>query len=276
MKRFDPKPTLGDGSFLRRILPQSRRAASRRRLSAQSFPQEWESVLLSNVAHYGLLSKEEQSHLRNDARILLVEKQWEGCGGLKMTDEIRLTIAAQAALMLLGLKNHYFSRVLSIVVFPSEFELPKEEWEDETAKGQVVDGQAVNYGPVILSWDTVLAEGQNPSMGHNLVIHEFAHQLDFLDGYTNGVPPLKGKQQFAKWRQTMTAEFTRLRRDFRKGRDTFLGDYAATNAGEFFSVASERFFMVPMKLRHYHGKLYHLLAESYRVDPVRWFAGRGQ
>lgn len=227
--------------------------------------------MFRNVAHYSRLSQEEQSHLRNDARILVAEKQWEGCGGLEMTDEIRITIAAQAALMLLGTKNDYFSRVLSIVVFPSEFELPKEEWEDEEAEGRVVGGQAVDYGPVILSWDTVLAEAQDPSMGQNLVIHEFAHQLDFLDGYTNGAPPLKGKQQAAKWRETMTAEFTRLRRDYRKDRETFLGDYAASNATEFFSVASERFFMVPVQLQHYHAKLYHLLAEYYRVDPVRWF-----
>src|SRR5262245_18339070 len=106
--------------FLKR-LPGTRRA-DRRRLSAEPFPEEWQSILRRNIAHYSLLSTEEQSRLRTDARILVAEKQWEGCGGLEMTDEIRITIAAQAALMLLGLKHDYFSRVLSIVVFPSQFE----------------------------------------------------------------------------------------------------------------------------------------------------------
>jgi Mlc titration factor MtfA (ptsG expression regulator) len=132
-------------------------------------------------------------------------------------------------------------------------------------------GQAVYRGPVILAWDAVLAEGRDPSLGNNVVIHEFAHQLDFLDGYINGTPELVREDLGQRWQDVMTSEYARLVRAVRKGLDTFLGDHAARNETEFFAVASERFFTLPERLRNYHRALYDVLADYYGVDPIKWF-----
>ncbi|HEY5910202.1 MAG TPA: zinc-dependent peptidase [Verrucomicrobiae bacterium] len=240
-------------------------------LLAEPFPKEWESWLSANMTHYRLLSDAERARLRDDARVLIAEKTWEGCDGLKVTEMMKLTVAAQAALLLLGLEHDYFSRVRSIVLFPSAFELPAESWEE---RGTTALGRAVDYGTVFLSWETVLAEARDPTTGHNLVIHEFTHQLDFLDGYTNGVPPLRGREQTQRWQQVMQGAFQRLRRDLQMGGQPFLGSYAATNPTEFFSVTSEKFFSVPGQLRQSHRDLFEVLAEYYRVDPLRWFEGK--
>jgi len=243
----------------------------RRELLAQPFPKEWKAWLSAKMAHHRLLNDAERTRLHDDARVLIAEKTWEGCDGLKVTEMMKLTVAAQAALLILGLEHDYFSRVLSIVLFPTDFELPAESWEE---RGRVVAGQAVNYGSVFLSWETVLAEARDPTTGHNLVIHEFAHQLDFLDGYTNGAPVLRSRDETQRWQRVMQGTFQRLRRDLQTGRKTFLGSYAATNPTEFFSVASEKFFSLPRQLRQCHPELFEVLAEYYRVDPLMWFEGK--
>src|SRR5437016_3692162 len=143
--------------------------AFRRELLAQPFPKEWEAWLSANMAHYRLLNNAERARLQDDARVLIAEKAWEGCDGLKVTEPMKLTVAAQAALLLLGLEHDYFSRVRSIVLFSTAFELPAESWQE---RGRIITGQAVDYGTVFLSWDTVLAEARDPTIGHNLVIHE--------------------------------------------------------------------------------------------------------
>ncbi len=250
---------------------RAKKSAFIQQLLAQPFPQEWESWLSANMTHYRRLSDTERARLRDDARVLIAEKSWEGCDGLKVTEMMKLTVAAQAALLLLGIEHDYFSRVRSIVLFPTAFETPAESWEEH---GSVVAGRAIDYGSVFLSWEPVLTEARDPTAGHNLVIHEFAHQLDFLDGYTNGVPPLRSREQTRRWQQVMHGAFNRLRRELQMGRKTFLGSYAATNPAEFFSVVSERFFSLPGQLRQGHPELFEILAEYYRVDPLRWFEGK--
>jgi hypothetical protein len=232
--------------------------------TASILPQEWESFLTRNISHDRLLSEVQRARLRRNVLTFVEEKYWEGCAGLQMTDEIRVTVAAQACLMLLGLLHDSFTRVRTILVYSSSFVVPT---------GRVVSGQAVFHGPVILAWDTVLAEGQDPSAGHNLVIHEFAHQLDMLDGYAEGTLDLVGEPA-KRWGAVLAAEYTRLRRDVRKGRDTFLGDYAATDKTEFFAVASERFFTRPMQLRRYHPSLYESLVRGFGIDPRMWFVNK--
>jgi MtfA peptidase len=249
---------------------RAKQNAFRRDLLAQPFPEEWKAWLSANMAHYRLLSDTERTRLHEDARVLIAEKTWEGCDGLKITEMIKLTVAAQAALLVLGLDHDYFSRVLSIVLFPAAFELPAESWEE---RGSFALGRAVNYGTVFLAWETVLAESRDPSTGHNLVIHEFTHQLDFLDGYTNGAPVLRSRQQTQRWQRVMNGTFQRLRRELQMGRKTFLGSYAATNPTEFFSVASEKFFCLPAQLHQSHPELFDVLAEYYQVSPLRWFEG---
>jgi Mlc titration factor MtfA (ptsG expression regulator) len=244
----------------------------RQRVLAAPYPEGWETVLGTNVKHYSLLGEAERARLRDDLRILVAEKEWEGCGGLSVTEEMQVTIAAQASLLLLGIEHDYFASVLSVLVYPATFQIPRSRWRDREPLVDGMDGQAVQRGPVILAWDAVLAEGKDPRCGHNVVIHEFAHQLDFLDGYFNGAPGSHDPRQAERWYRVMTREYRRLQRNLDLGRGTFFGPYAGTNEGEFFAVVSERFFTRPAPLRRWHSDLYEVLAEYYRVDPCAWFA----
>lgn len=245
------------------------RTRRRGRLLAQPFPAAWPAYLDSNVAPYRTLSSAEKRRLHDDLRILVAEKNWEGCGGLTMTEEIKVTIAAQAALLLLGIQHDYFPKLMSILVYPSSFLVPDrpepDDWlveEDEDARS----GEAWYRGPVILAWDEVLDNGRDPSQGRNLVIHEFAHQLDFEDGILNGTPPLSTRASREAWRDVMTGEYERLVRESEEGRDTLLDEYGAQDPMEFFAVVSECFFTQPRPMRSRHPRLYQLLREYYQQD----------
>lgn len=243
----------------------------RRRLLARPFPADW-LAYLNNVAAYPLLNEDEQARLRDDLTVFVAEKNWEGCGGLTMTDEIKVTIAAQACLLLLGMEHDYFSRVLSVLVYPSAYRVPDREGViDKHGHGML--GQAWYRGPVILAWDVVAAESRDFSSGRNLVLHEFAHQLDFLDGLANGTPPLKNREQQAKWHGIMTAEYDKLVRDSQKGKATVLDSYGASDPPEFFAVATECFFTQPAPLQRRHPLLYQVLREYYGQDPAVRAAG---
>jgi MtfA peptidase len=245
----------------------------RAKLLALPFPPKWLTFLHKNVAHYQHLSEEEQTRLRNDLRIFVSEKHWEGCGGLEITDEIKVTIAAQACLLVLGMRHNYFDRVSSILVYPRGYLVPVDDdpvHDNHSARL----GEAHYRGPVVLSWAEVLSEGRTPAAGHNLVIHEFAHQLDFLDGVVDGTPPLKDAAQARRWHDVMTAEYQRLIRESASGQATVLDQYGTTNEAEFFAVATECFFDLPVALKQRHPQLYDLLREYYQQDPAARCAGK--
>ncbi|OWK43795.1 zinc-dependent peptidase [Fimbriiglobus ruber] len=249
------------------------RARRRRKLLAEPFPSWWEAILRRNVGHYDHLSPAEQAKLRDITRILVAEKRWEGCGGVFVTDEIKITIAAQAALLLLGADHDYYARVPTIIVYPSHFRTPnpEDDWEDDELSDTVLDGQAVYRGPVILSWDETLEESRKPDDGFNVVVHEFAHQLDFLDDAINGTPPLDDPALAARWRTVMTAAFEAHRRLLEQGEESFFTEHAAENETEFFADATEAFFCRPADLKADHPDVYDLLAGYYRVQPLAWF-----
>jgi Mlc titration factor MtfA (ptsG expression regulator) len=248
------------------------RRRRRARTLAQPFPADWLAYLRKNVLHYQFLSEQEQARLRDDLRIFVAEKHWEGCGGLQMTDEIKVTIAAQACLLVLGLEHNYFDRVQSILVYPYGYRAPA---PDLPPLGTIVDesharlGEAHYRGPVVLSWADVVYDSRHPSHGKNLVFHEFAHQLDMLDGVINGTPPLRTGEQTERWKDVMTQEYEALKRASAQGRATLLDDYGATNEGEFFAVATECFFDRPVEMARVHPRLYELLRDYFRQDPAR-------
>lgn len=245
----------------------------RRRIwQAKPFPLEWEHYINENVNHYHHLSPAERSQLRSSVQVLVPEKNWEGCGGLEMTDEVRVTIAAQISLLTLGFKDEYFDRVLSILVYPTAYAAPEKV---PTGGGMVLEveshreGEAWYRGPVILSWSDVLSSGRGDEGGHFLVAHEFAHQLDMLNGaYTDGVPPLDNNRLAQRWETVMSSEFNRLRMECDQGFHTVLDCYGATNRAEFFAVATENFFQRPRLLSLRHPQIYSLLCEYYRQDPA--------
>jgi Mlc titration factor MtfA (ptsG expression regulator) len=243
----------------------------RRRILAKPFPPAWLEVLNQNVPLYGLLAEAEQATLRDDLRIFAAEKNWEGCGGLVLTDEMRVTIAAHACLLLLGIDHDSFERVYTILVYPSGFRSP-EGWQgpDGVVHTDVgLLGEAWLRGPVILAWDDVLAGARNARDGRNVVLHEFAHQVDYLDGVADGTPPLRSREQYRRWHDVMTAEYTRLAEESEHGRPQVLDAYGATNPAEFFAVATECFFEKPLQMKHRHPQLYDVLREYYCQDTAR-------
>ncbi|MFZ5563223.1 MAG: M90 family metallopeptidase, partial [Thermodesulfobacteriota bacterium] len=163
--------------------------ASRRRakLAAAPFPDAWEDIVRRNVAHYCMLNAKEQAKLRGLVQVFVAEKHWEGAGGLALTDEIRVTISAQACLLLLGLEHNYYRNVQTIIVYPSTVVPPPrrpgffETMPEPVEPGHPIIGQAFMQGPVIIIWDAALQGSRHPERGHNVIYHEFAHKLDMLD-----------------------------------------------------------------------------------------------
>ena len=150
-------------------------------------------------------SEPEQARVRDAMRVLVAEKNWLGRGGLFISEEMTVTIAAQAALLLIGDDRGYYRRVRDIVVFPTTFRTPvaEDDWEDDELSDTISSGQAVDRGPVLLAWDQVLPEGRNPEGGYNVVVHEFAHQLDFSDQLADGTPPLGNRELESRWRYVL-------------------------------------------------------------------------
>jgi Mlc titration factor MtfA (ptsG expression regulator) len=228
----------------------------------------------TNVAHYRILDDAERAELCAMMQVFLEEKEWEGCGGLELTDEIRVTIAAQACLLQLGLPHDYYRNVESILVYPSVVLLPErqlgvfERVDGPLESNVAILGQACAQDTVILVWDAVLHGARHPEQGHNVVYHEFAHKLDMLDGSADGTPPLADSEQLDEWVAVCTREFLRLRSLAGKGHKTFLDAYGATNEAEFFAVATEEFFDRPCALLGHSPDLYHVLSAYYRQDPA--------
>jgi Mlc titration factor MtfA (ptsG expression regulator) len=216
------------------------------------------------------LSGEQRERLEGIALDLLIEKRWEAANGFDLTDEIRVRIAAQAAVLVLGLPDDSYHRVRSIIVHPTTLVL---RGEHSQVPGLVSDapvplaGLTESRGTVVIVWDVVQNDARHSGRGHNVVFHEFAHQLDMLDGTVDGTPPLTDQDQFDRWVEVCT----RIYHQVASGQGgAALSTYAGVNAGEFFAVATEVFFDNPSGLRHDHQDLYDVLAEYYRQDPMSW------
>lgn len=250
------------------------RERRRRKLLAAPFPVGWEDHILRNVAHYAWLDAQERQQLRDLVRVFVAEKHWEGCGGLTLDDEIRVTIAAQACLLVLGLPHELYRNVQSILVYPSTvvapqrrlgaFEIPRKPVEGPLP----ILGEAQMRGPVILVWDAVKRTGRHPESGHNVVYHEFAHKLDMLDGRADGTPPLHGRAEVQRWAEVCTREYLALREHAERGERSLLDEYGASSEAEFFAVATEQFFDQPIALSSRHPELYGVLQAFYRQDPA--------
>lgn len=243
----------------------------RKRLLAAPFPETWEPLLNSHCRQFATLSAEEQQRLRNDARILVSEKHWEGCNGLMITEEIQVTIAAHAALMSLGFPESPFDRLLSILIYPDTFVAKRNTRMSAGAWLESDEprlGEAWYQGPVILTWREIREQCVDSPSGRNVIIHEFAHLLDMEDRDVNGVPALPDERQYQTWLEVTEAEFDRLQRQTRLGRRTLIDSYGATSPAEFFAVSSETFFEQPDRMQAELPRLYDVLKAYYRQDPA--------
>lgn len=247
----------------------------RREVLSHPFPDEWEGYITRNMKHWHMLSDAERDDMRQLVQVFVADKNWVGCGGQEMSDEVRATIAAEACLLLLGLEHQVYKNVETILVYPSTVRLPHRpppmfpsSIEIEDDEGTAILGEAVMNGPTILVWDAVKRGGIHPEKGHNVVYHEFAHKLDMLDGTVSGTPPLQSRQAMRDWIDICTREFESLKTRSAAGYDTFLDPYGATNVGEFFAVATEYFFDKPVAMEEGHGELYSILSDFYGQDPA--------
>ena len=215
----------------------------------------------------------DQEELQGHIQVFLAEKNFEGCGGLKLTAEMKVIIAAQACLLLLHRETDCYARLRSILVYPSTYVAKELDDSGHVVTAQDSDrlGESWHTGAVVLAWDSVRAGAMGINDGQNLVFHEFAHQLDQEDGHADGAPILAQRTRYAQWARVLGREFKQLCDDAESERKTLLDHYGAKNPAEFFAVATECFFEKPEKLRHKHPELYEELKEFYRQDPCEDF-----
>ena len=245
----------------------------RRKILEEPFPPFWETILQEQVKHDSVLSDPDRTKLRQVLRVVLAEKNWEGCRGLELTDEICVTTAALASILILGFDDYYFDNVQTILIYPNAYIVTEEKAiADGVTMQQESDrlGEAHYRGPVILSWAEVQENGRAPGCGQNLVFHEFAHQLDMLNGAADGTPTLPTRDLAERWARIMDREYRRLQRAEERGRQTLLDPYGASDPAEFFAVSTECFFDAPQAMRDEYPTLYELFRDYYRQDPALW------
>ncbi len=243
----------------------------RARLRAQPVPAHWDDVISRHVPYYRRLPPQQRRELQGLMQVFLAEKNFEGCGGLELTEEVRLAIAAQACVLLLGRETDIYPRLQSILVYPEAFvtgELIEEEDGLVTEDMGERPGESWGHGTVILSWQDAVEGAADPLDGWNVVYHEFAHQLDEESGESDGVPPLADREQLADWLRVLGREYEALLQRTRRGRPGLLDEYGAENPAEFFAVATEFFFEQPHALRRRHPELYSQLRRYYCQDPA--------
>lgn len=245
----------------------------RNRLKRRPFPLIWHSIIENNLPIYLHLTLTERRRLQGHIQVFLTEKQFIGCRGLKVTEEMKVTIAAVACLLLLNERGKYFPKLRSILIYPSTYFVK----ETVAISNYVVEerhmarlGESWTHDQVILSWEQVQQDTHNWQDGRNVILHEFAHQLDQEDGKAEGVPILQRNSDYLIWARVMTEEYQKLCNDVQQGIKTVIDSYGVTNPAEFFAVATETFFEKPQQLLKQHPALYELLQKYYQVNPEQW------
>lgn len=257
-------------------------------MAAGPFDSTWDELLSERDAHWARLDGDERVRMQHLVGAFVARTRWESARGFQLDDEMRVLIAGQACLLLLGLDHDEFGGPSRVIVHPRTVVLRGRRsvgvGRVETSDAYRVLGQAHHRGPVLLSWASVRSGLDHPQRGQNVVYHEFAHQLDMLDGTVDGTPPLADPAARQRWVEVCTAAYERVRdpdaADAADAADqpdpagrplarNVLRDYAGTNPGEFFAVATEVFFTRPHELRSQHPALYRELEGYYRQDPSR-------
>jgi len=248
-----------------------RRRSEQRAIERRAIPEDlWQLTL----ARYPFLARRDAAdlaELRRLSCLFLDSKEFSGAHGLQVGDHMAVAIAAQACLPVLRLGLRPYDGFVGIVVHPDEVQVRREFVDDDGVVHEYDDvlvGEAMEGGPVMLSWSDVSAAGESADWGYNVVVHEFAHVLDMGDGLADGIPPLPGAAERAHWKQVLMAEYEAFCMRVDAGEDTTLDPYGAESPEEFFAVASEAFFVAPMDMRDEHPALYALFAGYYRQDPA--------
>ena len=245
----------------------------RQRVRSQPFPAAWREILRQRVPYLRALPPDLQLQLKQHIQVFLAEKPFIGCAGLVITDEIRVTVAAQACLLILNRPTDYYPRLRQILVYPGAFIVNQVQRDDAgmvSEDGHVLSGQSWSQGQVILSWEDVLEGAAEVDDAQNVVIHEFAHQLDQEKGHATGAPILPSRQRYERWSVVMRQAYKQLQLDARMHQPSLFDHYGATDPAEFFAVVSETFFERPSSMASQEPALYQELRDFYRIDPLSW------
>ena len=246
------------------------RERRRRAIRDRPFPSAWNDILARNVRQTAWLDEDERDRLRGWVSVFLAEKRFEGCRGMEITDEVRVSIAGQAALIALGLPGEFFPRLQSVLVYPGDYLARKStalEGGGELEGQEERLGETWLGGSMVLSWPRVLEGGRLRDGPRSVVIHECAHAIDMLDGEADGIPPVVPPRARQAWAAALDACRARFDEAIDEGRSVAFDDYAAESPGEFFAVASECFFQDPHRLFRCDKTLYGLLEQVWRQDP---------
>src|ERR1700694_2579764 len=245
----------------------------RERLRARPFPAAWREILDRRVPYFRRLPRDLQVQLEKHIQVFVAEKAFIGCGGFAISDEVRVTIAAQACLLILNRRTDYYPNLRQILVYPGAFIVERLRGEPSGVlqeQRHALSGESWTQGQVVISWEDALEGAAVVDDGRNVVIHEFAHQLDQQKGYANGAPWLGRRDRYARWSQVMAEGFARLQEQALLGQPSLFNYYGATSPAEFFAVVSEVFFEQPRSMASMHPALYAELRSLYRVDPLSW------
>ena len=245
-------------------------------IRSKPFPQQWLAYLIEHVPPYASLAADEKERLLERVKVFLAEKAFYGCGGLEVTDEMRVTIAGEACLLIMNHEGPVYPGLSSILVYPSAFIANRQVHLDNGTVMNSADGmlgESWDVGKVILSWDDVLRGVGNFSDGHNVGLHEFAHQLDTQAGSANGAPPLR-HNSYKTWAKVLSRHYEDLQSRVKHDQVTVIDPYATTNPAEFFAVVTETFFERPGALKQRRPDLYDELKAYYCVDPTLWHDGK--
>jgi MtfA peptidase len=241
----------------------------RRVLEREAIPDAlWREVVESFEFFHGL-SQEEGARLRELATLVLHEKSIHAARGFAISDDMRVMIAAQAALLILNLDIEWYRGWVEVIVYPDEF-LAEHEYTDEHGVMHRIreprTGESWEAGPLLLSWSDV--ESPDVEAGYNVVIHEFAHKLDMLNGNSDGLPPLHAGMSRAEWASAFSAAYEDLSRRVDAGEQTPIDPYASEGPDEFFAVTTEAFFLIPEVLHGEYPRVYAQMRAFYRQDPL--------
>jgi MtfA peptidase len=246
------------------------KARRRKNLRAKPITEQERSLAKQSLWQYSLLSSTRQEELIRWSRIFLNEKYFEGCNRFQMNDEVRWTIAMSAAICLPPNTNWYYEKTASILIYPDAYvaEVRPSVFSQYEVVGEFArQGQTVYRGPVILNWNALAEGAASPNGGHQLAIHEFAHQLDMINGpQADGIPPLEEDVDHKKWVDMMRRELEFAQQMRAEGKRVYINDYGLSSAHEFFAVASEYYFQTPHELSEFHPGVYQRLKQFYRFD----------
>ena len=275
------------------VIPIAWQRVRRRYLRSRPLSKQQEAILHRRLALYPLLPPDRQQELQQNTSLFLRDKEFVGCNGLRVTEEMRVVIAAHACLLLLERDNNCYPDLRTVLLYPDAYvaEETRHQGHVQSTHLSARAGEAHYRGPVVLSWDDIQKGLMYPEQGHNVAIHEFAHKLDEEDGHVDGRPPFARGEDGKNWAPVMREAFAELRQRLHAlhadaettesaesqipspQKTSVLDTYGAQSPAEFFAVATEAYFVIPAAMEAAHPRLYREMQKFYRTDPAALLRG---